>query len=105
MKGEKTITLEGDEIKMRFDFGAVEDFCDEMDIDFSGWQKEAFNDPKSIRMLAYHMAKDHNDDLKAEDLRRLQMSELSKIMNLVTESTDGLEEQAGNAKKGKGKSK
>lgn len=103
MKGEKTLTLEGKELKIRFDFGAVEDFCDELDIDFSGWQAEALQHPKNIRMLAYHMAKDHNKDLKAKDLRRMQMSEISKIVGLITESTDGLEEQAGNAKKGKGK--
>lgn len=104
MKGTKTIALGDKEVKLRFDFGAVEDFCEELDIDFSGWQKEALQKPKNIRMLAYFMAKDHNE-VEADEFRRMLFSDISEIMDLITDSTAGLEEQAGNAKKGKGKSK
>ena len=96
MKGEKTIDLNGDEIKIRFDFGAVEDFCEELDIDFSGWQEEALNKPKNIRLLTYYMAKDHNKGLKPEDLRRMQFGEIQTIMALISESTAGLTKAAGN---------
>ena len=98
MKGEKTIDLNGDEIKIRFDFGAVEDFCEELDIDFSGWQEEALNKPKNIRLLTYYMAKDHNKGLKPEDLRRIQFGEIQTVMALISESTAGLKKAAGNGK-------
>ena len=98
MKGEKKIDLNGDEIKIRFDFGAIEDFCEELDIDFSGWQEEALNKPKNIRLLTYYMAKDHNKGLKPEDLRRMQFGEIQTIMALISESTAGLKKAAGNGK-------
>jgi formylmethanofuran dehydrogenase subunit D len=101
MKGEKTISIEGDDIKIRFDFGAVVDFCKEEDIKFSDWESK-LDDPEKIMSLAYHMAKDHND-VDKKDFRRLGFNEMPKIMALINESTDGIEEQAGNGKKGKKK--
>lgn len=91
MKGEQTITLEGKKIKLRFDFGAVEDFCEELGIDFSSWQEEVFKSPKNIRLLAYFMAKDHNE-VEAEDFRRMMFGDIKTVTNLITSSTDGLAE-------------
>lgn len=95
MKGETTIELGGEEIKLRFDFGAVEDFCEEMGIDFSDWQEEVFKSPKNIRLLAFFMAKDHNE-VESDDFRRMMFSDIKAITGLITSSTDGLEQAVGN---------
>lgn len=103
MKGERTLSLNGEDLVIRFSFGAVEDFCEELDVDFGDWQEEVFNKPKNMRIFIYHAAKDQHDGIKKEDIRDLDFFEaMGKVTGLINESSKALQ-QTGNSQKGKGK--
>lgn len=104
MKGQRKLNLNGKDLLIRFSFGAVEDFCEELDIKFSQWEQEVFDSPKNLRIFIYHSAKENLKDLKPEQLRNLDFFEaMGKVASLIHEATDNIDEPSGNAPKGKKK--
>ena len=89
MKGTKTVQVDGKEITLRFDLGAIEDFCEDLDIGFSEWEKEVFDKPKSLRKFIYYMAKSGGSDIEADELRKMTVTELSDIAEIIGESAVG----------------
>jgi len=101
MKGQREIQLNGDTLTIKFTFGAVEDFCEELGITFSDWQEEVFNSPKNMRMFIYHMAKD-DADIEPEDLRELDFFDtMGKVSSFISEASEKMNEQLGNTPRGK----
>lgn len=89
------LNLNGKELSLRFDLGAIEDFCEDMDVDFSEFNTKALQSPKGIRYLIYHMAIAGGSEVTLEELKRLEFSELNKFTEFI--SGDG------KGKAGKGK--
>lgn len=85
MKGQKKIKIDGDEITLRLDLNAIINFCEEYDIDFSGWE-QALNDPKKIRNFVYQLAKSGGSDVKEEDLGKLGFDQISEVVGMVSEA-------------------
>lgn len=96
MKGQRTIPFGDDTLTLRFTFGAVEDFCEQMDINFSEWEKEVFTHPKNMRLFIYHMAKADADDLSPEDLRELDFFQaMGKVNSFVNEAAQEIQGNLG----------
>lgn len=99
-KGKRTISVGDKKLELRFSFGAVEDFCEQLDITFSDWQDEVFQSPKNMRILLFHLAKENAEGLKADDLRDLDFFEaIQTVTELIEESSQGVKKKAG--KRGK----
>ena len=97
MIGERSITVSGKKVKIRFDWGAVEDFCEAEDVSFQGFDK-ALGSPKKMRSLIYHMAKSAGSDIEANDLRSMGFSQMSIVSELIAEA---MGESEGKVKKPK----
>ena len=85
MIGERKITVDGKDVKLRFDWGAVEDFCEAEDVSFQSFDK-ALGSPKKMRSLIYHMAKSAGSDIKEDDLRKMSFSQMSVVSELISEA-------------------
>jgi len=85
MKGQKSITVNGKQVTLKFDWGAVEDFCEEMDISFSDFQN-VIQRPKALRLLVYHMSVSGGSDITKEELRGLGLDQISLIGDLISEA-------------------
>lgn len=101
MKGQRTLDLNGKELTISFTFGAVEDFCEELDITFGDWQQEVFESPKNMRLFIYYMAKENHKDLEADELRDLDFFDaMGTVSGFIKEASQGMEKKLGNAAKG-----
>lgn len=96
MKGQKQVTVAGKELKLVFNWAAVEDFCEEHDLTFSQFDKEVMK-PKKLRSLIYHMAKEGGSDVKFDDLRKMSFDDVQSVMSLIEESS--VEGEGGKGKK------
>lgn len=83
------LDLNGKEVPIRFDLGAIEDFCEEMEVDFTEFTSKALNSPKAIRTLIFHMAKAAGSDVKKDELRRLDFDQLSKVTEFISGDGEG----------------
>ena len=83
------INLGEKELLLRFDLGAIEDFCDEMGFDFTDFASKAMSSPKAIRLLIYHMAVAGGSDVKPEDLKRLSFEEIGKFTEFMSVESEG----------------
>lgn len=85
MIGERKIQLNGAEVSLRFDWGAVEDFCEAEGVTFSDFDK-AVQSPKKLRLLIYHMACSAGEKIKKDDLRGMAFSQMSVVSQLIEEA-------------------
>lgn len=85
MIGERSIKVSGKDIKLRFDWGAVEDFCEAEDVSLQEFDK-ALGSPKKMRSLIYYMAKSAGSDIKADDLRAMSFSQMNIVSELISEA-------------------
>ena len=98
MIGERTIKVGEKKVNIRFDWGAVEDFCEAEDVSFQQFDK-ALGSPKKMRALIYHMAKSAGSDIEADDLRSMGFSQMNIVSELIAEAMGESEGKAGKAKK------
>lgn len=99
MKGESKLIIDGTEITLRFDLGAIEDFCEETGANFAEWETKVFQSPKTIRLLIYHMARAGGSDIEPELLRRMTIEQITQATELLNQAAAG----NGKAKAGKGR--
>ena len=85
MIGERTIKVGDKKVKLRFDWGAVEDFCETEEVSFQDFDK-ALGSPKKMRSLIYHMAKSAGSDIESDDLRSMGFSQMSIVSDLIAEA-------------------
>jgi hypothetical protein len=85
MIGTRSITVEGKKVELRFDWGAVEDFCEAEDVSFQEFDK-AVGSPKKLRALIYHMAQSAGSDVTFEDLRKMSFSQMGIVSELISEA-------------------
>jgi len=94
MKDSAVFNLNGKQIKGRLDLGAMEDFCEDLGIDFAGFDK-ALASPKGLRTLLYHCIKaEGNEDVSKDDLKRISFAEISKMTELLETAKSGNEKAA-----------
>ena len=98
MIGERSIKVSGKDVKLRFDWGAVEDFCEAEDVSFQGFDK-ALGSPKKMRSLIYHMAKSAGSEIKEDDLRAMSFSQMNVVSELISEAMGESEGKAVKPKK------
>ena len=98
MIGERKITVDGKDVSLRFDWGAVEDFCEAEDVSFQSFDK-ALGSPKKMRSLIYHMAKSAGSDIKEDDLRLMSFSQMNIVSDLISEAMGESEGKAVKPKK------
>ena len=94
MKGKREITIGDKMVPVVFDWGAVEDFCEDNDVSFAEFEK-AINKPKQMRSLIYHMARSAGSDVAFDDLRKMSFSQMAIVSELIQEA---LPEGEGKAK-------
>ena len=94
MKGERTITAGSKKIKLCFDWGAVEDFCEAEGIGFADFDK-AMQSPKKLRSLIYYMALSAGEKIEADELRKMAFSQMSVVSELIEEAMGGGKGKAG----------
>lgn len=97
MIGERTIKVGDKDVKLRFNWGAVEDFCEAEDVSFQQFDK-ALGSPKKMRALIFHMAKSAGSDIEFDDLRSMAFSQMNIVSELIAEAM-GEGGKAGKAKK------
>lgn len=85
MIGERQITVGDKKVKLRFDWGAVEDFCEAEGVSFSDFDK-AVQSPKKLRLLIYHMALSAGEKIESDDLRGMAFSQMSVVSELIGEA-------------------
>lgn len=106
-KGEKTFQIDGSQVNFRLDMNALCGFCEEHDIDFNKWD-EKVNDPNKLRSLAYHMAKQGDNELQngkitEEFIGRMTFGQLQDLTSLINEAIPEADNpQGGKAGKGNG---
>lgn len=83
------LNLEGKELKLAFTLGAIEDFCEETETDFSNFSSKALKSPKGIRLLIYHMALAGGSKVEPDDLKRLDLTEIGKFTDFMTADVEG----------------
>lgn len=89
MKGSRKIEVDGKDVTLRFDWGAVEDFCEDTGISFSDFET-AINSPKSMRILIYHMAKAGGSEIEKDELRKMSFGSMNTVSELISEAmTEG----------------
>jgi hypothetical protein len=74
------IELNGRQLDVRLTLGAIEDYCDELNIK-KGWEASISESPKNIRLFIYHLVK-HNEVTK-DELKDLAFSELNKALGVL----------------------
>ena len=85
MIGERTIEIGDKKVNLRFDWGAVEDFCEAEDVSFQQFDK-ALGSPKKMRSLIYHMAKSAESDIEADELRSMGFDQMTVVSELISEA-------------------
>ena len=85
MIAERKINVGDREVKLRFDWGAVEDFCEANDVGFSDFDK-AVQSPKKLRSLIYYMAVSAGETLEADELRGMAFNQMSVVSELIEEA-------------------
>lgn len=85
MIGERTIKIGERKVSLRFDWAAVEDFCEAEGVNFSE-MTVAMQSPKKMRMLIHNMAKSAGEDIEADELRGMSFTELSIVTELIAEA-------------------
>jgi hypothetical protein len=94
VKGTRSITIGGKEIPLVFDWGCVEDFCEDEGVTFGEFES-AIQSPKKMRSLIYHMARSGGSKIKKDDLRKMRVSDMSIVSELISESMTPGNERAG----------
>lgn len=103
MKGEKTINLNGEEIKLRFTVGALEDFQEHLkEVGFESSFEEALQEMKHLRVFLEKLSEFAGNKVQADKWKYLDFSEMSKAIQILTESTSDLDVPG---KPGKGRKK
>lgn len=102
MKGKKTISLKGNEIELAFTVGAMEDFQEylkesgvESDMD------KALSEMKHFRKLIEILSEYGGKKVDASEFKFLDFSEIGKVTDLISASTENV--AVGKAPKAKGK--
>ena len=85
MKGKREITIGDKKIPVVFDWGAVEDFCEEQGVSFADFEK-AINKPKQMRSLIWHMARSAGSDVAFDELRRMSFNQMTVVTDLINEA-------------------
>ena len=89
MKGKSFITLNEKKLNVSFDVGALEDYCEDLGIEMDQVEPSLQN-LKNIRIFLYHSIEPElKKDIKKEDLRKLHLSELRVMHNLIHEADSG----------------
>lgn len=91
MKGHRTIKVNGKDIPLVFNWGAVEDFCEEEGITVADFE-QVVRSPKKMRSLIYHMAREAGAKIKKDDLRAMPFSALAVVTGLIKEAMAGNEQ-------------
>lgn len=85
MKGERRLKVGEKSIKLCFDWGAVEDFCEAEGLGFADFDK-AMQSPKKLRSLIYHMALSAGEQIEADELRKMAFSQMTVVSQLIEEA-------------------
>lgn len=86
MKGEKTIKIDGRDLKLRLDLNAIVDFCEDCGIDdFSQFDK-ALNKPANIRSFVKYLAKSGGNQIDDNVAGKLELSQMQDVLSLVGDS-------------------
>jgi len=102
MKGEKTISLDGNEYKVKFTLGAMEDLQDYLEEDgFEGSTDQALQKMKYLRVLLSKMTKYAGNEVSAEKFKDMEFSEVQHALLVVEESTKDIPGKPGKGVKGK----
>ena len=80
MKNQKTINLNGKDLKLKFTLGVLEDFQE-----FAGTSDidSALSEMKNIRYFLYLMAKYAGEQVEPDDLKYLDLEEMGKAMEVI----------------------
>lgn len=100
MKGEKTITLEGEKVKLRFTLGVLEDVQDYLkEKGVEGGIDSALSEMKHLRFFLAKLAEYGGNKVDADEFKKLDFSEMENAISIISEATEGL--PAGKGKKEK----
>lgn len=94
MKGQRSITVNGKEVNLVFDWGAVEDFCEDEGVSLGEFET-VVQSPKKMRTLIYHMAQSGGSKVKKDDLRKMSFSSMATVSELIAEAMSEGNEKAG----------
>ena len=85
----KKIEVNGKEVTIKLDLNAIIRFCENYDIDFSGWES-ALNHPTKIRYFIWSMAKSGNpdSDITEEEIGSMAIEDMTSIMDSIGEQAD-----------------
>ena len=99
MKGEKKISVNGKEYKVRFTLGAMEELQDYLEEDgFDGGTDEALQKMKYLRVFLSKMTKFAGNEVEAEEFKNMDFSEVQSALEIVNESTKDVSGKAGKGK-------
>ena len=91
MKGEKTISVDGKQYKVRFTLGAMEELQDVLDEDgFEGSTDKALQKMKYLRVFLSKMTKFAGNEVAPEEFKNMDFSEVQSALEIVNQSADGL---------------
>lgn len=100
MKGQKKITVDGKEYEIKFTLGVYEDlqeYLDEQGIE-DGIQ-EALSQMKHLRFFISKMVEYAGGDIDAEELKKMEISEVKNAVSILTEATEDIPQGKGKAGK------
>ena len=88
MKGEKTISVNGNEYKVRFTLGAMEELQDHLEADgFDGGTDQALQKMKYLRVFLSKMTKFAGNEVDADEFKQMDFSEVQSALSIVEESS------------------
>ena len=88
MKGEKTISVNGKEYKVRFTLGAMEELQDHIEKDgFEGGTDQALQKMKYLRVFLSKMTKFAGNEVDADEFKQMDFSEVQSALSIVEESS------------------
>jgi len=91
MKGEKTLSLAGDKVKLRLDLNAIVDFCDAEDIEQLSEFNETLQNPRKLRSFVKYLAKSGDNEISDEKAGKLTFDQLNAVFEMVSESSGNVQ--------------